>query len=156
MVTVFLIRHAIAGSRSRWQGEDSLRPLNARGRQQAAGVAELLAPRGVTRVVSSPATRCVQTVEPLAETLGVEVKLDKRLAEGGRLDDALDVVFARPDHLAACAHGDLIPEIMAELVRRGMQATAPQRCQKGSVWEIELRDGQPVEARYHPPAGRGD
>jgi hypothetical protein len=85
------------------------------------------------------------------------VKVDKRLTEGGPLDDALDVVLrGRNGHLAACAHGDLIPEIMAELVRRGMKAKAPQRCQKGSVWEIELRAGKPVEATYHPPVGRGD
>lgn len=155
MVSVFLIRHANAGSRSRWQGDDGFRPLNARGRQQASAVAELLAGRGVTKVVSSPATRCVQTVEPLADALGLRVKVDKRLAEGADLAGALDVVTAR-GHLAICAHGDLIPEIMAVFVGRGMRAEAPARCQKGSVWEIELRGGRPVEATYHPPVARGD
>jgi 8-oxo-dGTP diphosphatase len=157
---VFLVRHSNAGSRSRWKGDDSLRPLNGRGRQQAQAVADLLAGRGVTKVVSSPATRCVQTVEPLAEVLGLTVKVDKRLAEGGRLDDALDVVLVRrqssKQSLVICAHGDLIPEIMATFVGRGMRAKAPGRCQKGSVWEIELHGGQPVEATYHPPVARGD
>jgi 8-oxo-dGTP diphosphatase len=157
---VFLVRHANAGSRSHWKGDDALRPLNGRGRRQAQAVADLLADRGVKKVVSSPATRCVETVEPLADAIGVPVKIDKRLAEGARLDDALDVLFAprrgaRPS-LAICAHGDLIPEIMAALVARGMRAKAPGRCQKGSVWEIELHGGRPVEATYHPPVGRSD
>ena len=151
---MFLIRHAIAGSRSRWQGDDGLRPLNGRGRQQAAAVAELLAGRGITKVVSSPATRCVQTVAPLADAIGRKVKIDKRLAEGGDLTDALDVVLGGGRHLAICAHGDLIPAIMVTLVERGMQAKAPQRCQKGSVWEIELRGDRAVQATYHPPATR--
>jgi len=155
-VTVFLIRHAIAGSRSRWQGDDALRPLNARGRRQAAAIAELVAGHGVTKVVSSPATRCVQTVEPLAAALGLEVKVDKRLVEGGSLDHALDVVLAGRRDQALCAHGDLIPAIMETLVARGMQAVAPQRCQKGSVWQIELRGGRPVTAEYHPPPARTD
>jgi len=155
-VTVFLIRHAIAGSRSRWQGDDVLRPLSARGREQAAAIADLIAGRSVAKILSSPATRCVQTVEPLADVLGLTVKIDKRLAEGGDPDDALDVVLAGGRHLAVCAHGDLIPAIMVMLVTRGMQAEAPERCQKGSVWEVELRRGRPIEAHYHPPAARGD
>ena len=152
---MFLVRHAIAGSRSRWKGDDNLRPLNGRGRQQAQALADLLADRGVTKVVSSPATRCVQTVEPLAEALGLTVRIDKRLAEGASLDDALDVLRGEAS-LVLCAHGDVIPEIMATFTKRGMRAIAPQRCQKGSTWEIELRDGRPVEATYHPPATRGD
>ena len=60
------------------------------------------------------------------------------------------------DGQAFCAHGDLIPQVMEHLVGEGMRAQAPQRCQKGSVWEIELRDGRPFKARYHPPEGRND
>jgi phosphohistidine phosphatase SixA len=147
-VSVFLIRHANAGSRSKWQGDDALRPLNGRGRRQAEIIAELLGDRRIARILSSPATRCIQTVEPLAAARGLEIGVDKRLAEGGPLDHALEVVLHH-DAQALCAHGDLIPEIMDALVRRGMKATAPGRCQKGSIWEIELRAGEPVEARYH-------
>ncbi len=150
---MFLIRHATAGSRSRWEGDDSLRPLTSRGKDQAKAVAKLLARRKVTVVASSPFTRCVQTVVPLAEQKGLTVERDKRLEEGADLAGALEVVFAS-DHQALCFHGDLIPAIMGTLVDRGMKAVAPLRCQKGSVWEIELRHGKPVGATYHPPAAR--
>jgi broad specificity phosphatase PhoE len=153
---VFLIRHANAGSRSRWKGDDSLRPLSTRGQRQAKAVARLLDDRGVTRVTSSPATRCVQTVAVLAADLGLEVDKDKRLSEGADLSGALDIVLGTGDGQAFCAHGDLIPEIMAYLVGEGMRAQAPLRCQKGSVWEIDLRDGRPYKARYHAPEGRTD
>jgi 8-oxo-dGTP diphosphatase len=149
-VPVFLIRHASAGSRSRWQGDDSLRPLTSRGKSQAKSVAKLLARRKVTLVASSPFTRCVETVAPLAEKKGLTVERDKRLAEGAELAGALEVVLAA-DNQALCLHGDLIPAVMASLVDRGMKAVAPLRCQKGSVWEIDLRHGRPVRAEYHPP-----
>jgi 8-oxo-dGTP diphosphatase len=150
---VFLIRHATAGSRSRWEGDDSLRPLTSRGKSQAKAVAKLLSRRTVTLVASSPFTRCMQTVAPLAEQKGLTVERDKRLEEGAELGGALEVVLAS-DHQALCLHGDLIPAIMASLVEDGMQAAAPLRCQKGSVWEIELRHGEPVRAKYHPPEAR--
>jgi 8-oxo-dGTP diphosphatase len=148
---VFLIRHASAGSRSRWAGDDLTRPLSGRGRRQADAIAELLAGRRVTRVVSSPATRCVETVEPLATARGLSVVIDKRLAEGESVAGFLDVV-RKSNHQAICAHGDLIPEVMQVLLEQGLRAKAARRCQKGSVWEVHWRSGKPTEATYHPPA----
>ncbi len=148
---VFLIRHAHAGNRSGWRGEDAERPLSDRGHAQARGLVDLLGVRGIERISSSPARRCIQTVEPLADALGLEVELDKRLAEGAPVRTALDVLLgAGTDHVL-CAHGDLIPGLMHRLVTQGMRATSPDRCQKGSVWEIELEGGRAVKARYRPP-----
>jgi broad specificity phosphatase PhoE len=153
---VFLIRHAHAGNRSSWRGEDGGRPLSQRGHAQAQGLIDLLGKRGITLITSSPAQRCVETVEPLAQALGLEVELDKRLAEGSPVQPAFEVLMgAGPGHVL-CAHGDLIPSLMQRLVDEGMRASAPERCQKGSVWEIELDQGNPVKARYRPaprPAG---
>ena len=66
-----------------WADDDQLRPLDKKGRRQAQKLAAELATEDVRRVVSSPYVRCVQTVEPLAAALGLEVELDDRLAEGG-------------------------------------------------------------------------
>jgi len=148
---VFLIRHAHAGNRSSWRGEDVERPLSERGRDQARGLIDLLSDRDITLITSSPAQRCIETVEPLAQALGLRVELDKRLAEGSALRPALDVAMDAGAGHVLCAHGDLIPALMQRLVNQGMRASAPQRCQKGSVWEIELDGGRPVKARYRPP-----
>jgi broad specificity phosphatase PhoE len=150
-MSVFLARHAHAGNRSGWQGEDGDRPLSARGLEQARGLIEVLGERPITSITSSPARRCVQTVEPLAQALGLQVELDKRLAEGSAVRGALDVLLGGDQDHVLCAHGDLIPDLMQRLVSQGMRASGPERCQKGSVWEIELEGGRAVRARYRPP-----
>ena len=147
---VFLVRHAHAGNRSTWPGEDGDRPLSDRGLGQARDLVDLLGDRTIRRVSSSPARRCVQTVEPLAAHLKVAVDLDKRLAEGASVRGALDLILAGDDQVL-CAHGDLIPDVMVRLVDRGLRAETPTRCQKGSVWEITVEGGRPIKARYRPP-----
>ena len=80
---VYLVRHARAGHRATWQGEDdSLRPLDERGRRQADALVAQLADREFARILSSPFARCVQTVEPLAEARGLPVEAVDSLAEG--------------------------------------------------------------------------
>jgi broad specificity phosphatase PhoE len=80
--TLLLVRHGSAGHRRAWNGDDRLRPLDERGRHEAAGLVEALQRYRVTRVVSSPAVRCIETVEPFAEQLGLEIELREELAEG--------------------------------------------------------------------------
>ena len=68
-MTVYVVRHGKAGSRSGWTEPDDQRPLTKAGRRQAGALADMLAGDHVTRVLSSPYVRCRQTVEPLAERL---------------------------------------------------------------------------------------
>src|SRR5207302_2782924 len=82
VVALLLIRHAKAGSRREWLGDDQLRPVSHTGATQAESLIPLLAPFGVRRVLSSPFVRCVQTVEPLARAAGIEVEVVEELAEG--------------------------------------------------------------------------
>jgi 8-oxo-(d)GTP phosphatase len=104
-----LVRHASAGDRYQWAGDDRHRPLDKKGRRQAEKIAEALGAEDVRRVVSSPAVRCVQTVEPLAAVFGLEVEIDNRLAEGagGSAHELVETVG-----VVACTHGDVIYEIL--------------------------------------------
>ena len=104
-----LLRHASAGDRSAWAGDDFHRPLDKKWRRQAKEIAAALAADDVRRVVSSPYVRCVQTVEPLAAALGLEVEIDDRLAEGG--DGSARALFEEPG-VVACTHGDVIFELL--------------------------------------------
>jgi 8-oxo-dGTP diphosphatase len=88
-VRLYVVRHAHAGGRSSWDGDDGARPLSRKGQRQADGIADQLADAGIHRLLSSPALRCVQTLQPLAERLGLPVEDDARLEEGARLRDAL-------------------------------------------------------------------
>lgn len=76
-----VLRHAAARSRSRWSADDRLRPLLRTGAMQAEHLVPLLAAYDVRHVVSSPSTRCVQTVEPYAATTGYDLDLRRRLTE---------------------------------------------------------------------------
>lgn len=116
-MTSVLLRHASAGDRDRWPVEDRLRPLDARGRLQAAALVELLRPLGVTRVVSSPYVRCIETVQPLAAALEVQVEPDDRLAEGAG-PAALELV--RESGVVCCTHGDIVEAVLG----RGLKKAA--------------------------------
>jgi phosphohistidine phosphatase SixA len=151
-VTIFLVRHAHAGKRSEWEGDDAARPLSERGAAQTAAITALLADRSVKRVVSSPYVRCRQTVEPLAAEAGLTVEADDRLAEGAGVDEAFELLLELDDdHGVACSHGDLIPMLLRRLVAMGMEVDGPLLDQKGSVWTIHTKGGTPTKARYTPP-----
>lgn len=157
---VLLVRHAAAGSRRAWEGDDAERPLDKRGRRQAEGL-DVSAPFDVVRVQSSPAVRCVQTVEPVAAAHGLTVERTDELQEGngphalalvrGLLAGGSDV--SRPDGPAAvlCSHGDVIPEILGALEREGANLGDDRRCQKGSTWVVNVGPGGTIVARYLPP-----
>lgn len=110
-----LLRHASAGDRLHWDGEDHLRPLDEKGWRQAAELVDKLAPLGVQRIVSSPYIRCVQTVEPLAAALGLEVELDERLAEGTH-DAAAELL--REEGVVACTHGDVCHALVGRHMKK--------------------------------------
>lgn len=146
------MRHAKAGSRGRWDGDDRDRPLTDNGRMQAKAIAEVLGHHPIERVVTSPYARCVQTVKPLAKRLGVEVESDDRLGEGGGWDHALGLVESATDPIVLCSHGDVIGDLMWTLDRRGVPLD-DDRIEKASTWILQVEAGQVVKARYAPPPG---
>lgn len=139
---VFLVRHARAGDRDRWTGDDRLRPIDGRGRRQADAVAAPLAGYPVTRLVSSPYVRCVQTLDPLATRLSLPVEPDPALAEGESPEAALGLIARLgPGPVVLCTHGD----VMEALVGEG----APKK--KGATWLL-TRNGRAIrQVRYWPP-----
>jgi 8-oxo-dGTP diphosphatase len=154
-VTILLVRHGRAGSRKNWDGPDEERPLSKKGQRQAEGLVELLGRDPVKRVLSSPYVRCVQTVEPLARTLGLEVELRPELAEGAPIDAALALVRDLAGTTAVlCSHGDIVPALVFTLADAdGVDVGDDPPCAKGSAWELEEVDGRVKAARYLAPAG---
>lgn len=153
-VPAFLIRHAHAGHRADWDGSDGRRPLSARGRGEAAHVSAILGHEPIGLVLSSPAVRCIQSVEPLAAARGVEVRVEKRLGEGRDPSKAIELMIKRADqNPALCSHGDLIPEMIRLLRQRGMKLVENGPTKKGSFWTLEFDDHEFTKATYHPPGG---
>jgi 8-oxo-dGTP diphosphatase len=148
----FLVRHAKAGSRRRFEGDDRLRPLTRNGRAQADAIATLLVHRNITRVLTSPYTRCAQTVEPLAGQLGVAVEVVEELAEGWEWTHALALVEQADTPIVLCSHGDVIGDLMHQLAARGVPLD-DDRIEKGSTWVLQVEEREVVKARYlAPPA----
>ncbi len=92
---LYLLRHAHAGDPEGWTGDDAARPLSAKGERQADRLGVFLAGVGFApdAVVSSPKLRARQTAELVAGHLGVEVRLDDRLA-GGFDASTVDAILA--------------------------------------------------------------
>jgi 8-oxo-dGTP diphosphatase len=117
-VSVVLLRHARAGERGAWSFDDRLRPLDERGREQAAALRDVLSSRAIDRIVSSPYLRCIETVEPLADVRGLRIEPDVRLAEGAAQHDALSLLSELEGGLA-CTHGDVIEGLLGYGLRKG-------------------------------------
>lgn len=150
LTTLALIRHAKAGDRELWEGSDEIRPLTASGRRQARAITGIVAPLAPARIVSSPLARCVQTVEPLAATLGLDLETDAALAEGATLEDALGLVrVAHGRSLALCSHGDVLVSILDHLAAQHVPSMDASLCHKGSVWILESDGERFVSAAYN-------
>jgi 8-oxo-(d)GTP phosphatase len=103
---ILLLRHASAGDSAAWRGDDRLRPLDKRGRKQAKGLVEQLGRFDPVVIVSSPYLRCLQTVKPLARSLGVEVDVRDELGNEQHGGDGRALVASLAGTTAVvCGHG---------------------------------------------------
>jgi phosphohistidine phosphatase SixA len=115
-----IVRHALARDKKSWPGPDLERPLDPVGERQAAGMARSLMKHKVRRIISSPAIRCVHTMQPLAEAANVPIELWDEL---GRDADATQILAAFSDpefhHAVLCTHGEVLHQLLlVDNVRR--------------------------------------
>lgn len=151
---IWLVRHAKAGSRRSWPAEDSLRPLSRAGHRQADSLVRLLSDATPHRVVSSPALRCVQTLDPLAEKHALPIEVAKELEEGRDPAEALAWLIGIDDEVVACTHGDVILGGLDLLVAAGV-VDGVADAKKGSAWVLDHDGSRVRRARYLPPATSG-
>ncbi len=146
-MTIYLIRHAHAGGRTS-DRNDKWRPLSEKGHKRASALVEVFAEWPVDAIYSSPATRCVQTVEPLATAADLSITETDALWEDSYVDLVLDLINdSAGQTIAICSHGNLIPEVIERLAQQGVPISG-RGCEKGSVWVVH-RDGSDfVSAQY--------
>lgn len=139
LMAIHVVRHADAGRRADWDGPDDERPLSRRGRGQADDIASELTLAAPARILSSPLVRCVETVQPLADALGIAVQLHPGLAEGAPLGETLSLMAeVASETVVVCSHGDVIPPLLRHLADRGarVQGSDPEVA-KGSIWVVQ-------------------
>ena len=152
MAKLYLVRHAKAGERRLWDGDDIDRPLSPKGWKQSEMLAARLETLGVSALYSSPYVRCVQTLQPLADRLGRAVEIDQRLSEDEPFEPMLEMLSEVPDGAVMSSHGDIIPATIGALERRGMEIRTPPDWRKASVWVLRRnKHGKIVHAIVWPP-----
>ncbi|GAB18331.1 NTP pyrophosphohydrolase MutT [Gordonia effusa NBRC 100432] len=153
--TFLLIRHAKAGRRSQYRGDDRLRPLDKNGRAQALALVDVLEAFGAQRVHAADRVRCIQTVAPFAQRVGTEIAIEQLLTEEAYRSDpsathdrftelACDTSYVR----AVCSQGKVIPPTMQWWAQRDGVRLAPNRNRKGSVWVVSMTDDAMVAADH--------
>jgi len=120
---MLIVRHAKALGRKGWKKADPLRPLAAKGKRQAKQLIRLLTAYGVAGLVSSPSTRCLQTLQPYSAATGHEIApiagLSEEIAalDPGGVMDAMDslaaFVWSREVPVAVCGHRPVLPLMVA-------------------------------------------
>lgn len=116
-----LVRHAKARPRNQWRQDDRLRPLDARGERRAEAIVPMLGAFGVSRLVTSSSTRCVDTLAPYAASAGLELKTKEGLTEEAFVEDPdravkhLRKALRRGVPAALCSHGPVLPLLLEEL-----------------------------------------
>jgi len=138
---LLVVRHARAGRRSAYTGDDRERKLTPRGRAQAEALVPLLATYKPRRILSSPAVRCFETVRPLAESLGLPIESVGELGEGNG-SAALRLLRRMAGETAVlCTHRDVATELLDVLAAgRTAKARHHLRLLKGEVWVIQSTD----------------
>ena len=150
---VVLLRHARAGRRADWHGDDALRPLDHKGRRQADDLASVLTVFGPTSVHTADRTRCEETVRPLAERLDLEVSVDPVWSDEsfsdlpGRSLTAL-LGLAKPGTVpVVCSQGTAIPGLIERI---GRNLRTPET-RKAGWWVITFVDGDVLATDHYDP-----
>jgi 8-oxo-dGTP diphosphatase len=140
-----LVRHGHAGKRGAFAGDDSARPLDRRGRDEAAGLGTLLALFEPQRLYSATPLRCVQTLEPLAAAVDLPVQAEPAFDEPGPGVEVADQVaraaarlrdLLAGDRSVVCSQGKLMPSLLALLC--GSDDPDRFRTPKGTGWLLSF------------------
>jgi len=151
---VLVVRHGTAGSKSRYKGDDRKRPLDKHGRAQAESLVGVLLAFGANMVYAADRVRCHQTLEPLAEELGVTIHNEPLLTEEAYAENRkaarhrfLEIAAAGGTPVI-CTQGRVIPDLIAWWCERDSVRPDKSRNRKGSTWVLSLAGERLVAADH--------
>lgn len=116
-----IARHARAKKRASWKHDDLARPVTAGGARRAHQLMHLFSAFGVRYVESSPAARCIATVQPYAGVIGKKITTHDALTEEAHaIDpiaaaDILTAILAKDGNRLVCVHRPTMPTLMTML-----------------------------------------
>lgn len=152
--TLIIVRHGKAGRKDRFTGDDTLRPLDKKGRAQAEALTGQLLAFGATATHAADRLRCRQTVIPLAEELDTVIYSEPALSEEAYRADAERahrriLEIAELDGIrVVCTQGGVIPPLIAWWSNRDGIRPDKSRNRKGSMWVLSLRGRKLIAADH--------
>ena len=155
---IILVRHGQAQSKQGWGGQDAIRALVARGRRQADRLGTVIGGGPPSRVISSPAVRCIQTVQPLADKFNLALELSDQLSTDAgwlALELCRRLLSSETDEstVVLCTHREVLVEVLPKLSKEfGRKLTHRPPGAKGGVWILRFRAGKLAKIQYRPPA----
>ena len=148
---VVVLRHGRARSRKTWRDDDRLRPLLKTGAMEAERVVPLLAAYDVTRVISSPSVRCLQSVAPYADATGWEVETRRRLSEEKAgphgIQQVVDELLEDDRGVVLCTHRPVIPIVYDALGLRPRERG--EELETAEMLVVHARKGKVVAVERH-------
>jgi 8-oxo-dGTP pyrophosphatase MutT (NUDIX family)/phosphohistidine phosphatase SixA len=160
-VPLILLRHASAGAKATWAGDDQDRPLDADGAAVAERLAGLLSCYGSCRVISSAAERCLATVRPYARRAGMEITVEPGLTvteppvAAAAVMDVAAAIAAERQPSVVCAHREnLAPALAAICGYLGAERPGGPDgpgLDKGGFWVLHTAEGTLAGAERHSP-----
>ena len=145
---LILLRHAKALIRDEWEGDDGDRPLDPYGQRQAKRLLPNFFPYQIAEIHSSDAMRCLETVEPMARSLQLNIVISEDLSEyrhSGDTEAALSYVQDIMDEgIAAviCSHNPILPNLMKKLIGKKNFKALDGKLDPSDAWVLHHRDGE--------------
>jgi 8-oxo-dGTP diphosphatase len=139
-VPIVLLRHGTAEKRAPHYSDDLIRPLAAVGHWQAETLATLLPCYGPSRIISSPAVRCVDTVRPFSRKQQTIIDIDPTLSEAAHAADPaaapawLRALIADGSPALVCSHRQVLDDMLASLLDETAAEQAAPRSMNGRAW----------------------
>jgi 8-oxo-(d)GTP phosphatase len=165
---IILVRHASARNKKAWQNaghpDDLNRPLTPLGHVQAKLLGQILSCFGPARVISSPAERCLATVEPYAAMTGGVVEPAPALApppDDQDLEEADPAMVAAARELVTglvtagepaviCGHRENLPAMLRWICENlGAPVPAGPPLRKGAFRVLHVAGGRLISAEQH-------
>jgi len=146
--TLVVLRHAKARTRKAWgKKPDKARPLVSLGHDQAQRLVTLLATYDVTRLVSSSSTRCLQTLQPYADSTGWDLEAHDGLSEEEASKKSVNAVvgdlFDDTRSSVLCTHRPVLPRVFEAL------GVEDEKLDPGALVVAHHRKGRVVSAEVY-------
>jgi 8-oxo-dGTP pyrophosphatase MutT (NUDIX family)/phosphohistidine phosphatase SixA len=153
---LILLRHAKAVSPTEWEGDDGDRPLDTVGQRQAKRLLPNYLPYQIEEIHSSDAMRCIETIEPLARALKINIVISEELGEyrnssnrNAAFKYAQDVLETGTPAII-CSHNPILPMVVRKLIGKKTFKQLNTQLNPGEAWILHHREGDIVAIDWMP------